>query len=303
MRLGAICGAGVALGLLFLLTAWRASRPRLVDRVAPYMRFRRGSQAVVVQAPARTVSGALLGSLGAAGSFFESIGSSDASVRRRLRRSGSTLTVEEVRLQQVLWAAGGIVAVVALGLLARTFRPVNLAAVGVLAMVAAVAGAAARDWWLARQVERRHRAIEAELPDVVELLALVVGAGQGPVAAMERIVSLGRGALIDEFARALADVRAGTTLSAAMGSMAERVGAASVTRLADAVAAALERGTPLAEVLRAQAADSREASRRRLIEEGGRREIAQMVPVVFLILPITVVFALFPGLLVLRLGL
>ena len=54
---------------------------------------------------------------------------------------------------------------------------------------------------------------------------------------------------------------------------------------------------------RAQAADAREASRRALMEEGGRREIAQMVPVVFLVLPITVVFALFPGLFVLRLGL
>ena len=56
-------------------------------------------------------------------------------------------------------------------------------------------------------------------------------------------------------------------------------------------------------MLRAQASDAREASRRALMEEGGRREIAQMVPVVFLVLPITVVFALFPGLFVLRLGL
>ena len=61
--------------------------------------------------------------------------------------------------------------------------------------------------------------------------------------------------------------------------------------------------TPLADVMRAQAADAREASRRALMEEGGKREIAQMVPVVFLVLPITVVFALFPGLFVLRLGL
>ena len=44
-------------------------------------------------------------------------------------------------------------------------------------------------------------------------------------------------------------------------------------------------------------------ARRELMEEGGRREIAQMIPVVFLVLPITVVFALFPGLFVLRIGL
>lgn len=32
------------------------------------------------------------------------------------------------------------------------------------------------------------------------------------------------------------------------------------------------------------------------MEEGGRREIAMLVPVVFLILPVTVMFALYPGL-------
>jgi tight adherence protein C len=59
---------------------------------------------------------------------------------------------------------------------------------------------------------------------------------------------------------------------------------------------AVERGTPLAEVLRAQAQDVREEGRRRLMEEGGKKEIAMMIPVVFLILPVTVLFALYPGL-------
>ena len=39
------------------------------------------------------------------------------------------------------------------------------------------------------------------------------------------------------------------------------------------------------------------------MEEGGKREIAMMVPVVFLILPVTVIFAVFPGLTTIRLGL
>ena len=48
-------------------------------------------------------------------------------------------------------------------------------------------------------------------------------------------------------------------------------------------------------MLRAQAVDVREAGRRALMEAGGRKEIAMMVPVVFLVLPVTVLFALFPG--------
>lgn len=304
MSAGGVAGAGLALGLVLLWAAWRARRPNLIDRLAPYVHFRRGRESVLLQeGDPRTVTGALLGSMSALGGLFESIGSSEAAVRRRLDRLGTTLTVEQVRLQQLLWAATGLAAVVGLGLTVRALRPVSLAAVGVLALVAALGGAAARDWWLSREVERRRSRIEAELPDVVELLALVVGAGQGPVAAIERVVSLGRGVLVDELALTLADVRAGTTLSNALQRLEERVAVASVTRLAEAVSAALERGTPLGEVLRAQAADVREASRRALIEEGGRREIAQMVPVVFLILPITVVFALFPGLVALRLGL
>ena len=61
------------------------------------------------------------------------------------------------------------------------------------------------------------------------------------------------------------------------------------------MAVAIERGTPLVDVLHAQAADVREATRRDLIEAGGRKEVAMMIPVVFLILPVTVVFAFFPG--------
>ena len=64
---------------------------------------------------------------------------------------------------------------------------------------------------------------------------------------------------------------------------------------------AAERGTPLAEVLRAQAQDVREAGRRAVMEAGGRKEIAMMIPVVFLVLPVTVLFAVFPGFAFLRL--
>ena len=60
-------------------------------------------------------------------------------------------------------------------------------------------------------------------------------------------------------------------------------------------------GTPLAAVLHAQAADAREAGRRVLLETGARREVLMMVPVVFLILPVTVLFAFWPGLVGLRL--
>jgi tight adherence protein C len=62
---------------------------------------------------------------------------------------------------------------------------------------------------------------------------------------------------------------------------------------------AIDRGTPLAGVLHAQATDVRESAKRALLEAGGQKELQMMVPVVFLILPVTVLFALYPGLLTL----
>ena len=307
IHLGALAGLMAACGLLMVVSALRRRRPTLVERLAPYVHASPASSGLLgARAPdagGRTVSSVLLATIGSTGYVLERLGSSAESVRRRLSRAGSALTYEELRLQQLLWAASAFTSTIGTGLLISTVRHVSVPLLVLAALIALVGGAACRDWWLSREVERRRRRIEAQLPDIVELLALVVGAGQGPVAAIERVVDLGSGELVDELALTLADVRSGTVLTTALNRLESRVASLHVTRLSEAISVALERGTPLADVMRAQAADAREASRRALMEEGGRREIAQMVPVVFLVLPITVVFALFPGLFVLRLGL
>ena len=75
-----------------------------------------------------------------------------------------------------------------------------------------------------------------------------------------------------------------------------------LSRVVEQLVTALDRGSPLVEVLRAQAQDSRDDAKRQLIESAGRKEVAMLVPLVFLILPVTVMFALFPATLVLELG-
>ena len=80
-----------------------------------------------------------------------------------------------------------------------------------------------------------------------------------------------------------------------LDALARRSGLPVVSRFAEGMAVAIERGTPLSGVLHAQATDVREAGRRALIESGARKEIAMMVPVVFLVLPVTVIFAFWPG--------
>jgi tight adherence protein C len=150
-------------------------------------------------------------------------------------------------------------------------------------------------------VRRREERILAEFPTVADLLALSVAAGEGATAALERVARSCHGELALELDRVLADTRAGMPVSVALDALSRRTGLPVVARFAEGFAVALERGTPLADVLHAQAADVREAGRRNLIEAGARREVAMMIPVVFLVLPVTVVFAFWPGLIGLRL--
>ena len=302
---GALIGALGGLGLAMVTWALMARRVTLDDRLAPYLRARRPTSALLrdpaPRMPFPTLARLLAPVMADAVRVVERFGSPTADVRRRIARAGRQETVEQVRAAQVLWGVLGLAAGLVLALVLASTRGSSPLALMLLVLFAGVAGVVARDQLLSRQVRQREERLLAELPTVAELLALSVVAGEGPVGALERVVRSTRGALADELARTLADARAGTPLTRALERLADRTGLPPLTRFAEGVAVAVERGTPLADVLRAQAQDVRESGRRALMEQGGRKEVLMMIPVVFLILPVTVAFAVFPSIAVLQL--
>ena len=297
---GGALGAMAALGGLLLASFLLARRPRLEGRLAPYLRPPRATNALVdtgaASRPSSTLVRLLAPVLHDTARALARLGSGPAQTRQRLDRAGSGLPVEAYRAEQAAWALGGAGLGLLAGMLLAATRGSSAGAVLVLVAAVGTAGYALRDQVLLRHVARREARIAAELPTVAELLALAVAAGESPLGALERVARSTRGELAAEIERVLADVRAGGALSSALESLASRSGVPALTRFAEAVATAVDRGTPLAEVLRAQAQDVREAGRRDLMATGGRREVAMLVPVVLLILPVTVVFAVLPGL-------
>jgi tight adherence protein C len=302
--LGLLAASGAALAVVGS-PPWR--RPRLDDRLAPYLRDTPRPSRLLIErrmlTPFPTVE-RLLGPVvrDLAGWVDRTVGGT-ASVRRRLDQAGREMTVEQFRVEQVLWGAAGLFA--GLGLAAvSAARGSHTNPLGflILAAVLSLAGVLLRDRALTNQVSRRETRMISEFPTIAELLALAVGAGEGPVGALERVARLSHGELSRELGRALADAHAGVSVVTALERMAARTSLPALARFVDGMAIAVERGTPLAEVLRAQATDVREEGRRALLEAGGRKEIAMLIPVVFLVLPVTVVFALFPGFFSLRLA-
>jgi tight adherence protein C len=297
---GALVGLLLVTGLLVVVSRVPAfRRPRLDDRLAPYLRDTPRPSRLLGTArpltPFPTLERIAAPVLRDAAGFVERLLGGTTSVRQRLDRAGSPMSVEEFRAEQVLWGGAGLLGGLGLGILAAldgSIRPIPFL---VLAVVLLATGVLGRDRWLTREVTRREARMMVELPTVAELLALAVAAGEGAVGALERVTRQSSGELAKELSRALADARAGASLVQALDGLSTRTGLPALARFVDGVAVAVERGTPLADVLRAQAVDVREAGKRSLLEAGGRKEIAMMVPVVFLVLPVTVVFALFPG--------
>jgi tight adherence protein C len=194
-----------------------------------------------------------------------------------------------------MWGVGGFTGAAVLATFVWSVRGGSVPALLILCVVGFLAGVLGCDNRLSARVRAREERLRADFPVVADLLALAVAAGESPVAGLERILRVIHGSLGEELGQVLADVRTGTPVASAFDALAARTGVPSIARFAEGLAVAIERGTPLVDVLHAQAADVREATRRDLIEAGGRKEVTMMIPVVFLILPVTVVFAFFPG--------
>jgi tight adherence protein C len=148
---------------------------------------------------------------------------------------------------------------------------------------------------LKRAKNRNREIIELEFPLVVELFAILIGAGMSPSMALAHISEKGKGEFISLLRPIVNEMRRGMNLSQALDLLNADVDSAVVRRFCDSLAISVERGTPLIEVVGRQVEEVRQAHRSHLTERANKAEITLMIPVVFLILPISILFALWPS--------
>jgi tight adherence protein C len=298
--LGGVAGFGAWL-VVDRMVSWRHTS--IGVRVAPYLRDLPGPAVVraVPSVPSSAFRAVFGPVLRAAAQLVDRVLGGSASVARRLERARSPMSVHDFRVSQAVWGLVAFLATAVPSALLALRAPERAVPLLVMCGCAFALGVLLRENRLTAQVSRRERRVLEEFPTLAELLALAVAAGETPVAALDRVVGRSHGELSADLRDVLAQVRTGTPIARAFDDLAARSGLPAVSRFAEGVAVAVERGTPLADVLHAQAGDVREAGRRALIESGARREVLMMVPVVFLVLPTVVVFAFWPGLVGLRL--
>jgi len=279
-----LAGLGLGFGLWLLVgLVPRLGRPSLALRIAPYVAsVSNDARQLLARQSANPLP--LFGMV--FGPFTHRMRSAalalagdSESLRRALRQAASPVTVDEFRSRQLSASmVGAIVGIVVVAVAGQSAAVSPVAAVTVPALAAGV-GFWCPDMFLRRAARQRVARLSEEFPTVLEFLTLSLSAGEGILDAIRRVAELGSGELASELRGVVSSVHTGVPLGSALEKLSDDLRLSPVTRCIEQLVGGMERGTPLVEVLRAQAQDSRDESKRILLAIAGRKEVAMLVPV------------------------
>ena len=153
------------------------------------------------------------------------------------------------------------------------------------------------DVYLANRARDRQEAIQGELPDIADQIAITVQAGLSFEQAIARTVDSTTGPLSEELGRFLHDVRLGMSRTHAFKGLQERADVPDMTNFVRAIAQAEKTGVSIADVLQIQADELRTKRRQRAEERAMKLPVLMLLPLVTCILPPLLMVLLGPAVL------
>ena len=129
-----------------------------------------------------------------------------------------------------------------------------------------------------------------------------MAAGESLYSALRLVVPRATGILAKELGQLLDALDLGADVETELIELTRRVPGRQVSEFSSKLVLALNRGTPLAAVMLEQSAAVRAELQQQLTVLAGKNETRMLIPLVFLILPITVLFAIYPSLQLLNLN-
>ena len=296
VTVGAVLG-GVSAGLV----AYSVLRPgrRLAPRVDPYVQVARsrlgrpadpdlllGDTTSVTGGPVRRVLGPPAAAALAHGRALL-LGGDDEALAVRLRHAGAgSVDPRQWRLRQV--GRSVAFATVFAGAAIVTGR-----SPGVVLALVVLAGAGAASLSRGRltsAIDRRRARMRTELYTVAQLLAMLVRAGEAPVASIRRVAQAGSGPVTDELAGVYTQVASGTSPSLALERAAAATAEPAAARLYRLLATATTYGGELSAALRAIANDLRTTRREDAERDATRRRGLMVVSILLLMAPVMLLF-------------
>jgi tight adherence protein C len=159
------------------------------------------------------------------------------------------------------------------------------------------------EFWLGGRVKKRQHLILLQIPDALDLLTISVRAGLGFDAALGKIVEKMEGPLVDEFRRALAEVRVGKARREALRDIVPRTEVPPLTNFLGAIIQAEQLGVSISKVLQVQSEQLRIERRQRAEEQAAKAPIKMLFPLVGCIFPSLFIVILGPAIILIMLNL
>lgn len=153
-------------------------------------------------------------------------------------------------------------------------------------------------WLQFRRGRRRAKSwpLDAELTDFTAVLALLVRNGVPIHVALAWLGPRTKGKLGPILDGLNTELSLGAPLAEALRWFSAEVGGELANELAQKIDVSLTRGTPLAEQLDQLATTAAAREFHRLTRQAGSSETKMLVPTIFVVLPVTVLFAIYPSL-------
>ncbi|MEY4559369.1 MAG: hypothetical protein RLZ82_384 [Actinomycetota bacterium] len=135
-----------------------------------------------------------------------------------------------------------------------------------------------------------------QLPDFLDLFSVALSSGESVHSALSRVVPRMHGVVASEFEQLLLALELGSDFESELTQMSIRNSNNPLSEVANRLLLAIRRGSPIAQLLSNQAAFVRNDLHNQMLKQSGRNETRMLIPLVFLILPVTILFAIFPSL-------
>jgi len=145
------------------------------------------------------------------------------------------------------------------------------------------------------RTEVKQSEINEELVSILQMLSIMVSAGESPMSAMKYVSKRSEGILPSLIKQSFMKYEDGRTLTQTLDFIATATGSSQVRRLTNSIQIAIHRGTPILEVLNNQVLALNKQINFNLMKLSGKSEITLLIPVVFLILPVSISFAIWPS--------
>jgi tight adherence protein C len=149
---------------------------------------------------------------------------------------------------------------------------------------------------------RMSELIDHEMTEVLAMLVASLQSGEALFGSLKRLSEISKGSLAEELRITLARVELGGDISTELGALCERIPTDAVREFANKLSLAIARGTPLAESLLSLSVSLKSKQSATTLKRAGSNETKMLIPIVLLVCPVTVIFALFPSSQFLALG-